>query len=242
MFDIVCSGLKKVFQSGDRTSRPLDDLTVTIPAGEITAVIGESGCGKTTFLRMIAGLDKPNEGTLSFIDKDQNRQSPKVAVVFQEPRLFAWLTVRENIAMAIRHLPKDEQNEKVDQVLDLVRLTKASDLYPRELSGGMAQRVGLARALVASPDILLLDEAFSALDALTRQKLYQEFIRIHKECPMTTVLVTHDVMEAVLLSRHIHYFASGKVKASFEVPFDYPRSLSTPGCSELCDRILEEFF
>jgi ABC-type nitrate/sulfonate/bicarbonate transport system ATPase subunit len=161
--------------------------------------------------------------------------------VFQEPRLFPWFTVRENIRLSVRHLPEAEQTNLVNEALALVRLEHVADAMPAELSGGMAQRVGLARALCPKPDVLLLDEAFSALDALTRTRLYEEFMAIYAVVPMTTVLITHDVTEAVLWAKKIHRLGSGHVEAEYDVPFDYPRRLSSPGLAELSDEIFTEF-
>ena len=168
MFEIVCSQLTKTFVSASGTVTPARDLSLSFAAGAISAVIGESGCGKTTLLRMIAGLEKPESGTVTFKGE---RKTPSLSVVFQEPRLFPWLTVEENIALAVRHEPHSVQKEKTGRMLEMIGLTQSARAKPRELSGGMAQRVSLARALVSEPDILLMDEAFSALDALTRTRV-----------------------------------------------------------------------
>lgn len=241
MFEIVCEKVSKVYESADRTVKPLNELNVMIPAGRITSIIGESGCGKTTFLRQIAGLEHPDSGAIRFKNHGGENRTPRVSVVFQEPRLFDWMTLEENISIAIRHLPEAERRAKCVDILRLVGLEGAEHIYPRQLSGGMAQRAGLARALVSEPDILLMDEAFSALDALTRRRVYNEFIRIHREQPMTVVLVTHDVTEAVLLSSEVIRFAAGRVKSVYSVDLPYPRNLSSPGCAKLCETILSEF-
>ena len=142
----------------------------------------------------------------------------------------------------MRNLPPAQQRQKTDEALALVGLASRESAYPRELSGGQAQRVGLARALAASPDVLLMDEPFGALDALTRNRLYGEFVSILEKRPATVLLITHDVTEAVLLSRRIYELGGGKVKRVFDVPFPYPRTLSTPGVGALSDRILATFF
>lgn len=237
---IRIEGVSKVFRTDRGDSKPLDGLTLEIPAGEVTAVVGESGCGKTTLLRLIAGLEKTDAGRIVF--EGRGGASPRVGVVFQEHRLFPWMTVRENIALAVRNLPPAEQKQKTDDALALVGLSERESAYPRELSGGQAQRVGLARALAASPDVLLMDEPFGALDALTRSRLYGEFVSILEKRPATVLLITHDVTEAVLLSRRIYELGGGKVKRVFDVPFPYPRTLSTPGVGALSDRILATFF
>lgn len=142
MFEIVCSQLTKTFVSASGTVTPARDLSLSFAAGAISAVIGESGCGKTTLLRMIAGLEKPESGTVTFKGE---RKTPSLSVVFQEPRLFPWLTVEENIALAVRHEPHSVQKEKTGRMLEMIGLTQSARAKPRELSGGMAQRVSLAR-------------------------------------------------------------------------------------------------
>ena len=238
MFSIECKNLSKEFRSQNGSIKPVDGLSLSLKAGEIHAVIGESGCGKTTLLRLIAGLETPDCGSMSFSPQGQ---VPTISIVFQEPRLFPWFTVEKNVALSVRHLSADEQNEKVRRVLELVGLSKYRELLPSQLSGGMAQRVGLARALCPEPDILLLDEAFSALDALTRSKIYPEFIRIHERQPVTTVLVTHDVTEAVLLSRNIYRLGKGRLLKTYCVDQPYPRTLATAGVGGLIEDILKDF-
>ncbi|WP_333581054.1 ABC transporter ATP-binding protein, partial [Duodenibacillus massiliensis] len=170
------------------------------------------------------------------------RKTPSLSVVFQEPRLFPWLTVEENIALAVRHEPHSVQKEKTGRMLEMIGLKQSARAKPRELSGGMAQRVSLARALVSEPDILLMDEAFSALDALTRTRVRNEFIRLWQAHPMTVVLVTHDVLEATLLASHITRLSEGRAITAYPVSFSYPRNLATPGLSALSESILNDFF
>ena len=238
MFSIECKSLSKEFRSVNGSIKPVDGLSVSLKAGEIHAVIGESGCGKTTLLRLIAGLDTPDSGSVCFLPLGK---TPTISIVFQEPRLFPWFTVEKNVALSVRHLNGEEQKEKVRRVLELVGLSHCRELLPSQLSGGMAQRVGLARALCPEPDILLLDEAFSALDALTRSKIYPEFIRIHERQPVTTVLVTHDVTEAVLLSRNIFRLGAGHLLKTYCVDQPYPRTLATAGVGRLIEDILNDF-
>lgn len=215
MWTIEVDQVSKAFASDRGRVVTADGLTLTAAAGEITAVIGESGCGKTTLLRMIAGLETPDSGSIRFTNPEKPDTAPRISVVFQEPRLFPWMTVR---------------------------LCDAADAFPKELSGGMAQRAGFARAIAQSPDILLLDEAFGALDALTRTVLYQEFQALQSERRMTVLLITHDVLEAVMLSRTILRLRGGVIDESFAVPFPYPRSLATPGAGDLSHRIYGTFF
>ena len=197
MFRIEIDRLAKRFHGESGLAEPLKRLSLTLEAGAVCSVIGESGCGKTTLLRLIAGLEQPDGGRVRFVDESGRSARPVISIVFQEPRLFPWMNVRRNIELAVRDLPEAERGRKVDAVLELVGLKDVERSYPGELSGGMAQRVGLARALVNEPDILLMDEAFGSLDALTRQRLYREFVDILEKRPMTVVLVTHDVTEAV---------------------------------------------
>ena len=242
MIEVRIEGLTKSFATPTRTVTPVNDLTLTLPAGEVSAVIGESGCGKTTLLRLLAGLETPDVGAIHFYRSDKEVARPTTAVVFQEHRLFPWMSVRRNIEVAVRHLPLDLRNQKVNDVLALTGLTEAANAMPSMLSGGMSQRVGLARALVSEPDLLLMDEAFSALDALTRRQLSDEFVRILAVRPVTTLLVTHDVTEAVLLSRTIHHFKNGRVIRSYPFEATYPRTMATPGVGALVETVLQDFF
>ena len=242
MFSVSVQHLYKTFRRDSKTVVAADDLSLSFPAGEITAVIGESGCGKTTLLRMIAGLETPDTGTVVTEIADKTALQAETAVVFQEPRLFPWLTVRENLLLAVRHLRADEQATRLADVLALTGLTDAADSRPDELSGGMAQRAGFARALIVRPDILLLDEAFSALDALTRDRVRSEFLKIHARRPMTTVLVTHDILEACLLARQIIRLKNGRLKRLYRMTSPYPRTLADPAVGQLADDIKNDFF
>lgn len=242
MFEIICRDLSKTYTTQAGVSQPLDGLNVAFNAGEVTAVIGESGCGKTTLLRLLAGLEVADAGEILFKNKmDAPTKAPVLSVVFQEPRLFHWLSVRDNVELPIRDLPQEERNERSQAILKTVGLTKYASAYPSELSGGMAQRVGLARALIDRPDILILDEAFSALDALTRRRLYQEFYDLVIKERITTILVTHDISEAVLLAKNIIRVANGQIQTQHRVTQDYPRSLSMPGISDQIEEIFKEF-
>jgi ABC-type nitrate/sulfonate/bicarbonate transport system ATPase subunit len=242
MFRIEIDRLVKRFHGESGLVEPVKDLSLSLEAGEVCSVIGQSGCGKTTLLRLIAGLERPDGGRIAFVDESGRSAEPVISIVFQEPRLFPWMNVRRNIELAVRNLPEDERGRKVDAVLDLVGLKAVARSYPVELSGGMAQRVGLARALVNDPDILLMDEAFGSLDALMRQRLYREFVDILEKRPMTVVLVTHDVTEAVQLSGRIVLLAAGSVGRSWSIGLPYPRSLGTEGVGELAEQVLSELF
>ena len=173
---------------------------------------------------MISGLEERDAGEISFFDESgQSVSSPKLSLVFQDPRLLPWKTVEENLSLAIRYLPEQERKQRIREVLELVRLPEVEALYPSELSGGMAQRVGLARGIIAKPDLLLLDEPFSALDFMTRSRLQMDFSKIQAELGMTMVLVTHDVNEAVLLSDKTVFLDEGKVKQEVKIDLPKPR-------------------
>ncbi len=242
MYSVSVRHLTKTFHTDRGTVTAADDLTLTFPAGEITAVVGESGCGKTTLLRLIAGLEKADAGSVVTETAESNARPCETAVVFQEPRLFPWLSVADNLKLAVRHWPADEQNRRLADVLTLTGLTEAAGAFPSELSGGMAQRTGFARALIGQPDVLLLDEAFSALDALTRDRVRSEFLKIHARRPMTTILVTHDILEACLLAHRIIRLKNGRTAAVYAVEAPYPRTLADPSIGQLADTIRNDFF
>lgn len=203
--------LGKTFPGG---TAPFEALTDTFPAGRVTALLGRSGCGKTTLLKIVAGLSAPTSGSVRF---ERNAGSaaaalrPAIGIVFQSPMLLDWKTVVENVEMGILHVPETERRERALSALDVVGLGERADAYPEELSGGMAQRVGFARALARNPEVLLMDEPFGALDALTRTALQRRCRTILAERPMTVLLITHDVREAVRLGDEIRILEAGRL-------------------------------
>jgi sulfonate transport system ATP-binding protein len=178
-------------------------FSAEIAPGEIVAIIGGSGCGKSTLLRAIAGLDRATSGTVTLDATSIAAPHEKIGIIFQEPRLLPWLTVADNIGFGLSGLPASERRERVARALDRVGLADKADAWPRELSGGQAQRVAIARALVPQPEVLLLDEPFSALDAFTRRDLQDHLLDLWADTRPTLVLVTHDVDEAVVLADRV---------------------------------------
>lgn len=182
----------------------LSDVTLDVEAGEIIAIVGPSGCGKSTLLRLIGGLDVPTAGAIRIDGEAIRAHDETTAIAFQEPRLLPWRTIEHNVALGLpRGVRGREATKRVAELLDLVGLTHAAKQRPSEISGGMAQRVSLARALARNPRVLLLDEPFGALDALTRLKMHDLLLDIHRAQPTTIVLVTHDVEEAIYLADHV---------------------------------------
>ncbi len=208
--DQVC----RSFQRGPTTSEVLKDVSVTIDKGEYVSIIGHSGCGKSTLLNMIAGLLPVSSGGILLEDREVNSPGPDRAVVFQNHSLLPWLTVYDNVRLAVNKVfsntkKKAERHEWTMHNLDLVQMAHAKDKRPSEISGGMKQRVGIARALAMEPKVLLLDEPFGALDALTRAHLQDSVMQIHAALKNTVIMITHDVDEAVLLSDRIIMLTNG---------------------------------
>jgi len=203
----------------------LSGLNLTVQEGEIVAILGGSGCGKSTLLRLISGLDKPSRGHLALDGTPILAPRPEIGVVFQEPRLMPWLTIGENVAFGIRHLPPSERDTRVSEALERVGLSSHQSHWPRELSGGQAQRVALARALVGRPKVLLLDEPFSALDALTRSDLQEHLLDLWAYDRPTLILVTHDIEEALFLADRIVVMEPnpGRVRVEVTPPLARPR-------------------
>ena len=194
----------RTFAAGQGRHEVLRELDLELRAGEIVAVIGPSGCGKSTLLRLVAGLDRPSAGTIGLDGTPLTGTDPRIAVAFQEPRLLPWRTLAQNVALGLpRSTGRRAGRERVRHLLQLVGLEHAADLRPREVSGGMAQRASLARALARSPQVLLLDEPFGALDALTRLRMQDLLLEIHAAEPTTVLVVTHDVEEALYLSDRV---------------------------------------
>ena len=181
----------------------LDGVSFTVGLGEIVAIIGGSGCGKSTLLRAVSGLDTPSQGRVLLDGDTITSPHEKIGIVFQEPRLLPWLSVAENVGFGLEHRPRAERRERVAAALARVGLADKATMWPRELSGGQAQRVAIARALVPRPEVLLLDEPFSALDAFTRVSLQDHLLDLWTDLRPTLILVTHDVDEAIVLADRI---------------------------------------
>ena len=222
----------KAFTRGSTTSTVLKDVDLSIAKGEYVSIIGHSGCGKSTLLNLIAGLTQVTTGAVLLEDKEVNAPGPERAVVFQNHSLLPWLTVYDNVRMGVdkvfrRLKSRAERHDWTMANLDLVQMSHARDKRPSEISGGMKQRVGIARALAMEPKVLLLDEPFGALDALTRAHLQDEVMKIHAKLGNTVIMITHDIDEAVLLSDRIVMMTNGpaaRIGDTLTVDLDRPRA------------------
>jgi nitrate/nitrite transport system ATP-binding protein len=198
---------------GGKEYKAVVDVNVNIKKNEIISIIGHSGCGKSTLLNMIAGLDAQTKGNIILNNKEITGPGPERAVVFQNHSLLPWLTVYQNIEMAVKkvmpQLTSAELRQRVEHFVSMVNLDHAKDKFPGEISGGMKQRVGIARALSIKPDVLLMDEPFGALDSLTRANLQQHLMRIQESVQNTVIIITHDIDEAVLLSDRVIMMTNG---------------------------------
>jgi nitrate/nitrite transport system ATP-binding protein len=221
----------KSFQRGAQTTEVLRDVDLTVARGEFISIIGHSGCGKSTMLNLIAGLTRVTNGVVLLDNKEVSAPGPDRAVVFQNHSLLPWLTVYDNVRIAVDKVlsgkkSRAQRHEWVMQNLALVHMTHAIDKRPGEISGGMKQRVGIARALAMEPKVLLMDEPFGALDALTRAHLQDSIMAIHGQLKNTVIMITHDVDEAVLLSDRIVMMTNGPaahIGEILEVPLARPR-------------------
>ncbi|XVU24660.1 ABC transporter ATP-binding protein [Actinoplanes sp. CA-054009] len=219
----------------------LDRVSLTVGRGEFVCLLGASGCGKSTLLSLVAGLDRVSGGTLDIGDR-------KVSLMFQEAALFPWLSVRANVELPLRlqGAGRAERRQRADELLDIVRLRGFGDKRPHELSGGMRQRVALARALAQNADVLLMDEPFGALDAMTRDILHDELERIWREQELTVLFVTHNVREAVRLGDRVILLSSrpGRVIEDYAITHPRPRRIDSPEVSgqaaEITDRLRAE--
>jgi NitT/TauT family transport system ATP-binding protein len=205
----------------------IQDVSFALNRGEFACVVGPSGCGKSTLLKMAAGLDTPTSGEIRFCGEPVTGPHPKISMVFQSSALFPWRTVTGNVEYGLeaQRMPKAERMKSVEKYLEMVGLAGYSHLYPKQLSGGMKQRVGIARALAVDPDVILMDEAFSAIDEFTAEALREEVADIHAETEKTFVLVTHNLVEAVELADKIIVLSSrpARVKKILDVDLERPR-------------------
>jgi len=211
---LTLEGVDKVFPlPNNQKYIALKDVNLTIKENEVVSIIGHSGCGKSTILNIIAGLDDATNGVLLLENKEIKGPGPERAVVFQNHSLLPWLSVYQNIELAVKkvmpELSKEETKERILKFVDMVGLTQAKDKKPDEISGGMKQRVGIARALSIRPKVLLMDEPFGALDSLTRASLQEHLMRIQQNVKNTVIIITHDIDEAVLLSDRVIMMTNG---------------------------------
>jgi NitT/TauT family transport system ATP-binding protein len=228
------TNVSKRYGAGARGVLALDQVSLTVGQGEFVCLIGASGCGKSTLLSLVAGLDSATAGDVTV--------GGRVAMMFQEPGLLPWLTAAGNVELALRarKVPRDDRRRRTAELLKLVRLTGFGAKRPHELSGGMRQRVALARALAQDADVLLMDEPFGALDAMTRDLLHDELDRICAEQTLTVLFVTHNVREAVRLGNRVIVLSSrpGRVIEEYRVP-DGPRDINTAQTAEMASTITE---
>ncbi|WP_329564913.1 ABC transporter ATP-binding protein [Kitasatospora sp. NBC_01266] len=242
---VEADGVTKTFSTPDGRALPvLDDISLRLVEGEIVALLGKSGSGKSTLLRCLAGLIAPSSGTVAYRDTPLLAANPGVAMVFQSFALLPWLTVQQNVELSLqaRGVGEAERRERALKAIDLIGLDGFEGAYPKELSGGMRQRVGFARALVVEPDALFMDEPFSALDVLTAENLRSELVGLWEghEAPVKSILiVTHNIEEAVLLADRILVLSSnpGRIRAELTVDLSRPRDRRTPQFEALVDTV-----
>ena len=237
--------LNKFFPKDGEQLQVLEHINLNIQSGEFISIVGSSGCGKSTLLRLLVGLDAEFQGKILIDGEPVKGTSLERGIVFQDHRLFPWLNVEQNVALALEKSPlsKAEKQELIDYHLELVQLSAFKKAYPSQLSGGMSQRVAIARSLVNRPQILLLDEPFGALDALTRANLQQELQRIWQTEKITSILVTHDVEEAVLLGDRVVVMEPhpGRIKRIVSVDLERPRKREDFRLAAIKNDILRDF-
>ena len=237
MTQIVISQVQKVFKTKDREVVALKDIDLAIPQHEFVCLLGPSGCGKSTLLNAVAGFSLPSAGSITVNGKAVTQPGPDRGMVFQEYAVFPWMTVAQNIAFAmeVQHKPKGEVSAKVGQLLEMLKLKDFRDRFPKDLSGGMRQRVAIARVLAMDSPIMLMDEPFGALDALTRRNLQDELLRIWKEFGKTILFVTHSIEESIYLADRIIVmtYRPGTIKRDQRVTIPRPRDPAAPEFNEL---------
>jgi NitT/TauT family transport system ATP-binding protein len=238
---VVVDGLGKRYESDRQTVQALADVNFAVGTGEFVCIVGPSGCGKTTLFRLIAGLETPTTGEVRLDGDPVTGPGTDRGMVFQEYGLFPWRTVEENVAFGLEEQGVDgaEREARVDEMIDLVGLAGFADAYPKELSGGMKQRVGIARALAVDPELLLMDEPFGSLDAQTRDMLHAELLDVWAETEKTVLFVTHDVEEAVTLADRVVVMAAepGRVREVVPIDLARPRTRTAPAFAEYVERI-----
>ena len=249
--EIMLDNIGMTYKTDDnRDVTALTSVTLDIKKGEFISLLGPSGCGKTTLLRIIADLLTPTQGAITVGGESPHaaRLKQRYGIVFQSPTLYDWRTVKKNIMLPleIMHVPKAERSERADKMLELVGLSDFANHYPNQLSGGMQQRVGIARALAIRPEILLMDEPFSALDEFTREKLHVDLLKIWRKTNKTIVFVTHNIQESVFLSDRVCVLSPhpGRLSAVVDITLPRPRTMemkNTPEFTELVAKVRNSF-
>ena len=222
----------------------LKDINLEVQEGEFIAIVGHSGCGKSTLLKIIAGLEKNDTGLVTVDGKEVNGPGMDRGMIFQEHRLFPWMSSEKNVQLGLKGLSKEEKTKLSDQYLELVKLSEFKKAYPSQLSGGMSQRAAIARSLVSQPEVLLLDEPFGALDALTKIELQEELLKIRERFHNTMLMVTHDIEEAVYLADRIVVMSArpGRIKDVIKVELGTYRDRGGSDFAHYKKKIFDYFF
>jgi sulfonate transport system ATP-binding protein len=229
------SKLRKEYPLGGSVKVALRDFSLSVERGDFVSIIGRSGSGKTTFLRLVAGLSSQTSGEIKYFDG----RKPRIGVVFQEPRLMPWLTVEENVVFPYKPLGKKRAPlKRARELLEMLGISDYKDAYPNALSGGMAQRAALGRALCYEPELILMDEPLGALDYFTRNALREEILNLYTAEKKTILFITHDVDEAVAMSRRIVVLDEGAIACQVQVDLDYPRKRTDPEFAAIVERLL----
>lgn len=241
---IKLENINKTFQHKDAEVHVLQNINLNIKQGEFLTIVGASGCGKSTLLRIIAGLDNDYEGSLKINNQAIRTIGTDRGMVFQDHRLYPWLSVEENIGFGIDSIGKIEKQKVISYYIDLMGLNGFEKAKPHQLSGGMSQRVAIARALVKKPEIVLFDEPFGALDALTRIQMQQEILKIREKEAMTMILVTHDIEEAILLGDRVLVMSKkpGRISQDIQLKLSRPRDRNSPEFVRIKEKIFNMFF
>lgn len=222
----------------------LKDINLEVQEGEFIAIVGHSGCGKSTLLKIIAGLEKNDTGLVTVDGKEVNGPGMDRGMIFQEHRLFPWMSIEKNVQLGLKGLSKEKKTKLSNQYLELVKLSEFKKAYPSQLSGGMSQRAAIARSLVSQPEVLLLDEPFGALDALTKIELQEELLKIRERFHNTMLMVTHDIEEAVYLADRIVVMSArpGRIKDVIKVELGTYRDRGGSDFAHYKKKIFDYFF
>ena len=241
---LIIHDVNKSFIVNGQSVDVLKDINLEIEEGEFVVIVGHSGCGKSTLLKMIAGLETNDTGELSVDGKEISGPGMDRGMIFQEHRLFPWMSIEKNVQLGLKGLSKEEKRKLSDQYLELVKLSEFKKAYPSQLSGGMSQRAAIARSLVSQPEILLLDEPFGALDALTKIELQEEMLKIRERFHNTMIMVTHDIEEAVYLADRIVVMSArpGEIKEIITVDSANAKVRGSTDFSYYKQKVYKHFF